>query len=971
MEPRKSGEEEPPEGINTKNKAERRTDDKPAKSAKENVTKNEEDELVGFSGSHGVSGMKLDVVVVELWAIVCSWGGERLGQKNGPLGAYYRADEPRKLTWLVNPPGQKQADVQEVVGPDRTGGQRTWDVPLPVLLEVGQKRVVKIHKRTILSTLSSSGYENHMCVDLYGQHHDYDVLDFLLEETSDHEIVSASGDEYYFVNENKYRSVGCYSKMKKDVKTPTNSAEKTKMLVKKTTKSCAKGNVTMELFCTPPKKTHSHKKEFVKAKTGRLQFKKIMRFKNHVTFRKSIAIRSRRLRKGCGSANNGEGCSKCVGRYVNDGESFSKSVGGSVNDGECCSKDVGGSASPRRTIDQSASGKLCDRNTKESWALLEDLALYDNASWNDPSGPHDTQYCMENLEQAFVEYASSRTDEAGGDSKPFDTLADLGSCVNIIPLYLFKKLNIGLLEEIVHVFRLANGTKSHPVEIVKDVEVHIGKLKLFNDFYVVDMKKDPETPLLVGRGFLATANAVIDCRMANIVVGEGITRNWAVIPSGFQELEVRKGDESYGINMVTKQCRCRFWEISGIPCVHVVAEYMHLNTDPNVGVSECKRRAFWSLNEDILKITILKTNTSYPSRKIRRIRSCTHQIPRGNKAQYAISRRPIRRDLDNSTSNVLISLDSWTSRLLVYRFPLSVRMTKVIKGEFENNVDVKLEDVSLICDTQLEIFNNEVNQLNGMNDNSIHEANDDTRYDPSDESFDIEEEVAEVFRIDTNLFNFETSMCKAFKEFNYLFQIDPGLLTKDIEGFKTYEDYNNGWIYEWSNDTPWVDEKPWTDAGVWTKPAPVKHTCKPFDYKTGCSEWPTYSWMDDGYCNGGNLPGTYIIGNQLHYQDYEWYEALEDSELKDEALRKKAIMEGFADEDNDVKNGELCEVRKLSVCNVWRYTMIKYSFNKDEEYVAVKENEYDDLAITTKEACQAYQEIFWIMDEGWTVTRAE
>ncbi|GJV33653.1 putative reverse transcriptase domain-containing protein [Tanacetum coccineum] len=39
------------------------------------------------------------------------------------------------------------------------------------------------------------------------------------------------------------------------------------------------------------------------------------------------------------------------------------------------------------------------------------------------------------------------------------------------------------------------------------------------------MKKDPETPLLVGRGFLATANAVIDCRMAKIAVGEGITRS--------------------------------------------------------------------------------------------------------------------------------------------------------------------------------------------------------------------------------------------------------------------------------------------------------------------------------------------------------------------------------------------------------------------------------------------------------------
>ncbi|GKB53305.1 MAK10-like protein, partial [Tanacetum coccineum] len=30
------------------------------------------------------------------------------------------------------------------------------------------------------------------------------------------------------------------------------------------------------------------------------------------------------------------------------------------------------------------------------------------------SGPHDTQYCMEDPKQAFVEYASSRTDEAGG-----------------------------------------------------------------------------------------------------------------------------------------------------------------------------------------------------------------------------------------------------------------------------------------------------------------------------------------------------------------------------------------------------------------------------------------------------------------------------------------------------------------------------------------------------------------------------
>ncbi|GJY90166.1 MAK10-like protein [Tanacetum coccineum] len=144
---------------------------------------------------------------------------------------------------------------------------------------------------------------------------------------------------------------------------------------------------------------------------------------------------------------------------------------------------------------------------------------------------------VESLEQgengfAFIEgEMPKRMEDSGlftlpcrlGDSKPFDTLADLGSCLNIIPLYLFKKLNIRLLEETNHVFGLADGAKSYPVGIVRDVEVHIGRLKLLNDFYVIDIKKDPKTPLLLGRGFLATTIAVIDCRKAKIAIGEGIT----------------------------------------------------------------------------------------------------------------------------------------------------------------------------------------------------------------------------------------------------------------------------------------------------------------------------------------------------------------------------------------------------------------------------------------------------------------
>ncbi|GKE90888.1 hypothetical protein Tco_1571983, partial [Tanacetum coccineum] len=108
---------------------------------------------------------------------------------------------------------------------------------------------------------------------------------------------------------------------------------------------------------------------------------------------------------------------------------------------------------------------------------------------------------------------------------------------------------------------------------------------------------------------------------------------------------------------------------------------------------------------------------------------------------------------------------------------------------------------------------------------------------------------------------------------------------------------------------------------------------------------------------------------------YKWYEALENCKLKDEALRNKVILEGSIKEDDEDgayerqwntyknyddayeinhkhnKSKELCEVHEQPVCNIRRYMMIKYSFNDEEEYVPVKEDEYADLTITRKKAC--------------------
>ncbi|GKA76630.1 hypothetical protein Tco_0783091, partial [Tanacetum coccineum] len=72
---------------------------------------------------------------------------------------------------------------------------------------------------------------------------------------------------------------------------------------------------------------------------------------------------------------------------------------------------------------------------------------------------------------------------------------------------------------------------------------------------------------------------------------------------------------------------------------------------------------------------------------------------------------------------------------------------------------------------------------------------------------DDEQEIDEIFKIETNLFDYETPMCEKFKEFNHLLKIDPDLLTKDIEGFKTYDERKDDWIYEWNENVPWVHEK--------------------------------------------------------------------------------------------------------------------------------------------------------------------
>ncbi|GJU30943.1 hypothetical protein Tco_1174532 [Tanacetum coccineum] len=82
----------------------------------------------------------------------------------------------------------------------------------------------------------------------------------------------------------------------------------------------------------------------------------------------------------------------------------------------------------------------------------------------------------------------------------------------------------------------------------------------------------------------------------------------------------------------------------------------------------------------------------------------------------------------------------------------------------------------------VEKFNKKFYQLS--DDNEEMEADEDD--DPDD--------ITEIFKIKGNLFDFETPLCKALNEFNYFLKIDTDLFTFDIQGIKTYEEY------EWNNN---------------------------------------------------------------------------------------------------------------------------------------------------------------------------
>ena len=95
-------------------------------------------------------------------------------------------------------------------------------------------------------------------------------------------------------------------------------------------------------------------------------------------------------------------------------------------------------------------------------------------------------------------------------------LLDLGASVNLLPYSMYKQLGLGELKPTNITLSLADWSVKIPKGIVEDVLVKVDNYYYLVDFVVLDTEPMAENthqvPIILGRPFLATANAIVNYR---------------------------------------------------------------------------------------------------------------------------------------------------------------------------------------------------------------------------------------------------------------------------------------------------------------------------------------------------------------------------------------------------------------------------------------------------------------------------
>jgi hypothetical protein len=105
------------------------------------------------------------------------------------------------------------------------------------------------------------------------------------------------------------------------------------------------------------------------------------------------------------------------------------------------------------------------------------------------------------------------------------TLIDLGAAINVMTLETMRHLNLQNLRPTTTVLELADRSKVVPEGILEDITVSLDSWEYPVDFLVLQPKSNlGGHPLILGRPWLATADAFIGCRTGNMIISHGTER---------------------------------------------------------------------------------------------------------------------------------------------------------------------------------------------------------------------------------------------------------------------------------------------------------------------------------------------------------------------------------------------------------------------------------------------------------------
>ena len=99
-----------------------------------------------------------------------------------------------------------------------------------------------------------------------------------------------------------------------------------------------------------------------------------------------------------------------------------------------------------------------------------------------------------------------------GDFEMGKAWCDFGASINLMPLFVIKRLSLGELTPITMTLQMVDRTLAQLESILDDVFIKVRKFIFLVDFVVIDIEEDKQVPLLLRRPFLAIGAALIDVK---------------------------------------------------------------------------------------------------------------------------------------------------------------------------------------------------------------------------------------------------------------------------------------------------------------------------------------------------------------------------------------------------------------------------------------------------------------------------